>query len=467
MKQTAKTFIDVCLGARLFEYGPTKGTIFFAPNGFAIWEKMQTHLNNEFAKLGVQNVYFPSLIPFHLLKKELNHITGFTPEFFMIEAHAGKKLTESLVLRPTSEVMFCYYFQKVVKSYRDLPLLLNQWVNVWRYEKNPNPFLRNMEFLWNEGHTLHATKKQATEFCIQILQIYQNFLEKHLLIPIFSGYKSEMEKFPGAIKTFALETILPDGQFLQLATVHEFETNFTKVFDIIYLDQNNQKQHPTETSWGLSTRAIAGLVHTHSDAKGLILPFQFANYQAIILPIYDQKHELINIKIKEYCHEITQKLSSLGIKFYQFDSERKSFGYGCYEAEALGIPLRIEIGKTETHQGTITFILRNDKDKKTLSFADFVAHFDDIIRKFEQQLYLQASQKQLAKIQKIDDFTVFQTAIKNKAFKVWFCNVKTCEEEIKKQTSTSSRILWEKPTKGCCFFCGQTTNLQAFFGRSY
>lgn len=465
-KKTVPDFIKIGLETKLFAYAPFKGTIYFLPSGYFLWAETQKYLDNQFQSLGVENVYFPSLIPYSLFQKEKKHIQGFAPEVFLIEKAGEKQLSEKIVLRPTSEVIFCHFFATAVHSYRDLPILYNQWVNVFRWEQNPNPFLRNMEFLWNEGHTLHLNQTEAIIFCQKILKIYQKCLEKFFFIPVFIGKKSELEKFAGAKITWALETLLPDGQFLQLATVHYFAQNFAQNFAIKYLDTENKFQYPNQTSWGISTRSLAGLIKTHYDLSGLVLPFNLAKIQVAILPILT-KEKKSNFAIKNYCQTIQSKLSQFDLRFNNWQELKDSVGNLHYQFDKSGIPLKIEIGLKEWKEKTITFKFRNELTKTTLAFSDFLQKFIKLKTNFDNSLYQKALQKQNISCQKISDFATYINLNKNKAFEVWFCNKVACELIIKKKTQTVSRILWKTDSKGKCFQCQTPTSWKALFGRSY
>lgn len=456
----------------LFEYGPTKGTIFFTPKAYYFWEQIQQHLNQQFQQLGVENVYFPSLIPLPLLAKEQQHIQGFAPELFIINRIGGKIIKESLALRPTSEVLFCAYFEKKVNSYRDLPLLLNQWVNIWRWEQNPNPFLRNTEFLWQEGHTIHSDQESAWTFCQKIRQVYQTFFQKHLLLPVFSGQKSELEKFAGAETTWTLETILPDGQFLQVATVHYLGQNFTKPFKIRFLDRNNQHQIPHQTSWGVSTRSIAAIVQIHRDEQGIILPSFLAKKLVAIVPIYEKKTTNSKPAIAQYCQLIQEKLEQLHVKVVQADSQSKNLSLLFQEIELEGVPIRLEIGHREVKQQQVSFVLRSNLKKQQVSLNHFLDNFTHLLEKLKQETFTRATRQTNRKPQKITTFSQYRELKKNQVFEMFFCNQITCEKTIKQATQTVSRLVWketesDQKTVGKCFKCQKETNWKALFGRSY
>ena len=464
------SFSDFCQKSGLFEYGPTKGTIFLTPRGYHLWSRVQHYLDQRFANLGVDNVYFPSLIPLSLLKKEQQHVQGFAPELFIVNKVGGKTLKEPLALRPTSEVLFCNYFQKVVKSYRHLPLLLNQWVNVWRWEQNANPFLRNTEFLWQEGHTLHHDQKTAVAFCQQIRTVYKNFLEQHLSLPVFAGQKSELEKFAGAQTTWTFETLLPDGQFLQLATVHYLEKNFTKPFQIKFLDQSNKWNYAHQTSWGLSTRIIAAIVQVHRDQHGLVLPLALAKEQLAILPIYRKNDEKTNDEIDQYCQKIVNSLQKFHLKIVRPDFKEKNFSLHCKEMELKGVPIRLEIGYREASKNQVTYVLRSNLEKTTVDLNSFLESFSEIIASMNKDLFNKAQQKLVNRKKIVANFQDYLPLKKDQAFQVFFCNRVECEKTIKELTQTVSRFIWkdnDHSKQHNCFKCHQKTSWIAIFGRSY
>src|SRR5574343_1557524 len=289
-------YLDIIAAADLAEYSPVKGCMVIKPTGYAIWEKVQQVLDLEFKNKGVQNAYFPMLIPERFLKKEESHVEGFAPEVAVVTHAGGEKLDEPLVLRPTSETIMYAVYKDWVQSYRDLPLLINQWANVIRWEKRTRPFLRTTEFLWQEGHTVHKDVQDADNFAREMLQVYKNFAENYMAIPVIDGVKSESEKFAGALHTYTCETIMQDGKALQYATSHNLGDNFAKAFEIQFLNEQNQYEYAWQTSWGLSTRSIGGLIMSHSDDKGLVLPPQMASIQVIIVPIFnaENKEEILN-----------------------------------------------------------------------------------------------------------------------------------------------------------------------------
>ena len=303
-------YTDTVLKAGLVDYAPVRGSMVIKPHGYAIWEEIQKELDKRFKETGHQNAYFPVLIPESFLKKEAEHVEGFAPEVAWVETAGSEKLEERLAIRPTSEAIICHMYSKWINGYRDLPVLINQWANVMRWEKTTRPFLRTTEFLWQEGHTVHATKEEAMEETLSILEIYRSTVEGLLAVPLVYGKKSESEKFAGAVETHTIETILPDGQALQMGTSHYLGTNFAKAFDIWFQDKDEKRKHPHQTSWGVSTRLIGGLVLTHGDDKGLILPPKVSPVQIVIIPIAADKNE----KVNETGEELFKTLSKKGFR---------------------------------------------------------------------------------------------------------------------------------------------------------
>lgn len=461
-------FIELLKETDMFMYGFTKGTMIMTPRSTFIWELIKKNLDKEFKKINIKNVQMPALIPLKYFKKEKENFEGFEPELITITEIGKKKLKkeEHIVLRPTSEVFFSYYFKKKLNSYRDLPILLNQWSNVWRWENNTNPFLRTTEFFWNEGHTLHETKEKALFFCKKMLAIYKKFIVKKLLIPIIEGEKSTIEKFAGASKTWALETILPDGQFLQLSTVHLLSDGFIKMFDINFLNKENKFETPFQTSWAISTRLIAGLLSKHFDDEGLILPPFIADIQILIIKINKKKEK--NIIIEEYCDDLFKKLKRKKIRVEFVDNSNKSFGYLNKEYRKKGIPLQIEVGLKEVEGKTVTFQLRTELKKEKILLNDFIKNLNFYFKKIKNHLFINSKKEMLNFRKVIKSYKEYKKIkIKDKIYITFFCGTKECEKKIKEETNTTSRILNKIKDTKKCFRCDKKTNFKAIFGRSY
>lgn len=357
----AQWYTDVVKKAELCDYSSAKGFMIIRPAGYALWENYMAILDRMFKETGVQNVAMPMLIPESLLQKEKDHVEGFAPEVAWVTEGGQKKLEERMCVRPTSETLFCDYFAKVVKSYRDLPQLLNQWVSVVRWEKTTRPFLRTREFLWQEGHTVHATAEEAEERTIQMLNIYADFTEQYLAIPVVRGQKTEKEKFAGAVATYTIEALMHDGQALQCGTSHNFGCDFAKAFNVQFLDKDNQLKPVYETSWGYTTRMIGALIMVHGDDSGLKLPPRIAPTQICVVPIQQRKEGVL-----EKAQELTEVLKKAGFRVKLDDSE-KSPGFKFADQEVRGIPLRIEIGPKDIEAGHAVLVRRDTREKIQVS----------------------------------------------------------------------------------------------------
>ena len=452
------------------QYGKIKGTLFFTPKSFWLWTQIQNFLDRQFAKLKVENVHFPSFITKEALAKEAHHVAGFQPEVLEITRAGTKQLKEPFYLRPTSEVLFAQYFCQVVKSYRDLPLLLNQWVNVWRWEQNPKPFFRNIEFLWQEGHTLHGHKAQALALCQKIYQIYQDLVHKFLLIPTFKGNKSPLEKFAGANETWALETLTPDGQFLQLATVHYLGQTFAKAFRIQFLNATNHLATPFQTSWGVSTRLLAGLIITHMDHYGLKFPFHLAKTQIVVFGYLtttltiDQRQQL-----KVYINSFLATLTEYRVVYCDLSTTKKSLSYWQKHYWQEGVALQITLGNTELAAQKITYQTRHQPNQvQQVLRTNWVTHLPQVIQNYNQALFDVAQNYQRSHVVPITNYAQYQAIpVKDAAYSVTFCGRTVCEQAIKADTGTVSRVLIPYPVPGTCFRCQKPASFTAFFGRSY
>lgn len=458
----AKWYTDVVKNAGLIDYGQVKGTIIFKPYGFAIWENIQKLLDKEFKKIGVQNVYFPLLIPKSLFLKEKEHIEGFAPELATVTKVGNRILEEELYIRPTSEVPIMTFFSKEVRSYRDLPMLYNQWVNVMRWEKTTRPFLRTSEFLWQEGHTIHNNKEEAKEFTLKILDIYKKIAQEKLMLPVISGQKTEHEKFAGAKETFTIESIMHDGQALQAGTSHYFEDNFTKAFDIKFQNKEQKEEYGYTTSWGVSTRMIGAIIMTHSDDFGLVLPSSVSPIQI----------EIIKIKETDEINKTIECIKS-ELKDYRIyvDETDKSFGYKISEAEIKGIPLRIEIGPRDLANGTAVVSRRDIRTKEIVVLEDLKSYIEKNIKEYDQNLYKIADKNAKSKIFVASSFDEYKDRLSkgNGIVLVPFCGDVSCEADVKNKTSTNSRCIPEKydMSNEKCFNCGKDTTLKVYFGRAY
>ncbi|ATZ16197.1 prolyl-tRNA synthetase [Entomoplasma freundtii] len=458
-------YTDIVKNAKLVEYGPTKGMLILRPYGYAIWENIQKELDPEFKKLGVENVYFPLLIPESLFMKEVEHVEGFAPEVAMVTQVGNKVLEERLFIRPTSEVLMANFFEKEVKSYRDLPLLYNQWVNVMRWEKTTRPFLRTSEFLWQEGHTLHNNSQEAQEFTLKILKVYETFMRDVLRLPVVVGQKTEHEKFAGAQTTYTLETLMPDGQALQVGTSHYFGDNFAKAYNIRFQNQNSAWEYAYGTSWGVSTRMIGALIMTHSDDYGLVLPTKIAPIQIMIIVVKNTP-ELLDV-----AQELKTKLSHYRV---QIDTTDRSFGYKMSEADLKGIPLRIEVGPRDLATNSATISRRDNHEKTVLDLAKIPGVVKDLFKEYDANLMAKAEAYSTQRTSKALDLVSYQDQlVRNPGYVlVPFCGKVSCEAEVKQKTATNSRCIplpkkKNSPVKQLCFNCGEPCDLEVYFARAY
>ncbi|WP_338969924.1 proline--tRNA ligase [Spiroplasma endosymbiont of Labia minor] len=460
----SKWYTDIVKNADLIDYGPVKGTVIFKPYGFAIWELIQQKLDKEFKKIGISNVYFPLLIPKSLFLKEQEHIEGFAPELATVTKVGDKELEEPFFIRPTSEVLFANYFMKDVKSYRDLPKLYNQWVNVIRWEKTTRPFLRTSEFLWQEGHTLHATADEARQFTLTILRIYEKFAKENLAIPVITGKKSEMEKFSGAKDTYTIEAMMYDGQALQAGTSHYLGNNFSSVYNIQFQNKENKLENPYGTSWGVSTRLIGGIIMTHSDDSGLVLPSDIAPIQIAIV-IVKNTDEIISV-----ANNLLNRLQINNFRVNIEDSD-KSLGFKMAEVEIKGIPLRMEIGPRDLENGVVTISKRNNSIKIQISLENIVEEAKKMLVEYDQSLYEDALKRRDEKICEVNFLEEYIEIInKNPGFVIApFCGRIECEQEIKQKTATTSRCMQSNDLKKIykCFNCQQETSTKYYFAKSY
>lgn len=460
----AKWYTDVVRAAHLAEYTSVKGCVAIEPNGYAIWERMQQTLDKMFKDLGHVNVCLPLLIPESLLQKEKDHVKGFAPEVAWVTRLGNKDLEERLCIRPTSETMFCEYWKNKLKTYRDLPFLHNQWVNVFRNEKETRPFLRSREFLWQEGHTLHETKEEAMQETDRMLNVYKTFFEEYLAIPVISGKKTEKEKFAGAEYTLTIEALMHNGVCLQSATSHFFGNGFAKAFDITYLSRENKREYPYQTSWGSTTRMIAALIMVHGDNKGLVLPPKIAPKQVVIIPIGKDD------SVKEQANLLNERLNKIGVMSYVDDSE-KSPGFRFAEAEVNGIPVRVEIGPRDLANNEIT-LARRDKDEKiTVSIDVLEDKVTSLLEDIQNNLYNQAKKRMESMTYTAKNMDEFKEIIENHPgfVKAMWCGSQECEEKIKEIRGCKSRCIPEEQEhiSDTCVCCGKEAKHMVYWGIQY
>lgn len=462
----ARWYTDVVKAAKLAEYSSVKGCVILEPNGYAIWEQVQKNMDQMFKQTGHQNVYMPMFIPESLMKKEGELIQGFAPEGAWVTEGGSNKLEERLIVRPTSETMFSDYYALKVKSYRDLPKLYNQWVNVVRWEKETRPFLRTREFLWQEGHTVHETAQEAEEETRRMLEVYKTFFEDYLAIPVVCGRKTEKEKFAGAEYTLTIEALMWNGVALQSGTSHYFGQKFSKAYDIKFLNRQNQWEYAYQTSWGVSTRMIGGLIMVHSDDQGLVLPPKIAPRQVVIVPIGDTE------EIKSLCDKVYADLLKKDISVFVDNSDR-SPGFKFAEHEVNGIPVRVEIGKRDLEKGFITLARRDTSEKinvdKTADIASEIKTLLDAIQKdmFERAKARRDAQTYTAhNLQEVEQIMNAHPGF----IKAMWCGDEACELKMKEIRSTKSRCILEGHEQYIddkCVVCGKPAKHLVLWGIQY
>ncbi len=460
-------YTQVIQRAELADYSPVRGCMVIRPYGYALWENIQQSLDRRFKETGHQNAYFPLFIPYSFIQKESEHVKGFAPQLAIVTHGGGKELEEPLVVRPTSETIIGYMYSQWIRSYRDLPLLLNQWCNVVRWELRTRPFLRTMEFLWQEGHTAHATYEEAEEETLRILYIYRDFAENEAAIPVILGRKSESEKFAGALHTYTMEAMMGNKWALQAATSHNLGQNFAKAFEIRYLDRNNQLQYCWTTSWGLSTRFIGAIVMVHGDEKGLKLPPKLAPIQVIIVPIWksDEEKEKVLAKIGELKH----KLQAFRVKVD--DREEYTPGWKFNEWELRGVPLRIEIGPRDVEADQVVLARRDTGEKWAVSTDDLGSKVEEALGKIQANLFQMAKKFRDENTYQLNDYEEFKRIIESDGGFIiapW-CESPECEEAIKEETKATIRCIpFEQDGQpDRCVYCGREAKLKALFARAF
>jgi len=457
-----KWYTDVILKTELVDYGPVKGTMVIRPYGYAIWENIQNELNIRFKKTGHKNAYFPMFIPESYLKREAEHVEGFAPEVAVVTYAGGEELAEKLIVRPTSETIICEMYSKWIQSYRDLPVLINQWANVVRWEKTTRPFLRTSEFLWQEGHTVHATEKEAINETLLMLDVYKEFAENILAIPVLIGRKTEKEKFAGAVATYGMEAMMLDGKSLQAGTSHYLGQNFAKAFDIKFLDKDGVHKLGFSTSWGVSTRLIGALIMAHGDKRGLNIPPKVAPIQVIIIPIAGHKEGVL-----ENAEKICKKLLSLNIRA-EIDNSDNSTGWKFNQWEMKGVPLRVEFGPKDLENKQLVIVRRDTGEKSVLSLDNLKA-INGILDDIQKNMLIKSKTLRDARIKNAKDICEFETLINAGNFvKSGWCGERACEDKIKEKTAASIRIIAdENVNSGQCVFCKKATKHNVLFARAY
>ena len=460
-------YTDVVTKTGMVDYGPVKGTMVIRPYGYAIWEIIQEELNKRFRATGHENAYFPMFIPYSYLVKEAEHVEGFAPEVALVTHVGNEELPEKLVVRPTSETIIGNMYSKWIQSWRDLPVKINQWANVVRWEKTTRPFLRTSEFLWQEGHTAHRTAEEAQQETLQMLEVYREFAENVLAIPMLTGQKSEKEKFAGAIATYTIEAMMLDGKSLQSGTSHNLGQNFAKAFDITYLDKDNTLHYPYQTSWGVSTRLIGALVMAHGDQRGLCLPPKVAPKQVVIVPIAAHKGGVI-----ERATQLARQLQDAGLRVYVDDRDQTP-GWKFNEWEMKGVPCRIELGPNDIANNQCVLARRDTHDKVTASLDSIVDTVVTLLADIQRNMLVKAAAFRDSHIVTVQDMQGFVAAVESGNFvRAMWCGDRTCEDKIKEQTAATCRCMpFDQTPVGCrCVYCGKPLDGKgrlAYFAKAY
>ncbi|MDY0339205.1 MAG: proline--tRNA ligase [Acholeplasmataceae bacterium] len=459
----AQWYTDLCLKAELMDYSDVKGFIIYRPYGYAIWENIQNHLDHQLKETNHQNVYMPLVIPESLFQKEKDHVEGFAPETAMITTTGVEELAERLIIRPTSETLFCTHYQKIVNSYRDLPKLYNQWCSVVRWEKTTRPFLRGKEFLWQEGHTVHASEAEARKETLDILEIYRLLGKDLLAIPFITGKKTEKEKFAGAVDTYSIEALMHDGQALQSGTTHYFGQDFAKAFDIKFQDENNQQQFAYQTSWGVSTRLIGAVIMVHGDDEGLVLPPYVAPIQVVIIPIQGQKEV-----VKEASNSLYQAIKKMGLRV-TLDDSNKSPGWKFSEYEMKGVPVRIELGPRDLEHNQVTLVTRHNREKITLNLDEVTDKLPSILKDMHDTMYEKALAHVTRNTYEAKTYDEFKAYIKKGGYVAMSISGEDAELQIKADTGATARVIpfEQKINTDSCPVTNKKATQTVWFARAY
>ena len=458
----AQWYTDVVKKAELTDYSSVRGCMILRPAGYAIWENIQKELGRRFKEIGVENVYMPLFIPESLLQKEKDHVEGFAPEVAWVTQGGLDPLPERLCVRPTSETLFCGLYSNIIHSYRDLPKVYNQWCSVVRWEKTTRPFLRSMEFLWQEGHTAHATAEEAEERTIQMLNVYADFCEQVLAIPMIKGRKTDKEKFAGAEATYTIEALMHDGKALQSGTSHNFGDGFAKAFGVQYTDANNKLQYVHQTSWGMSTRIIGAIIMVHGDDSGLVLPPRIAPTQVMIIPI-NQKKEGVLEKAQEIKAALSEKFT------VKLDDSNKNPGWKFSEQEMRGIPVRIEIGPKDIEAGQAVIVRRDNREKTVVSLDNITEAVGEILEKMQADMLAKATAHRDANTHEAHNWEEFTDILTRKQgfIKAMWCGDRACEEAIKDETGATTRCMpfEQEHLSDVCVHCGKPAKTMVYFGK--
>ncbi len=464
----SRWYTDVVQMAELADYAPVKGCMVIRPYGFALWENMRDHLDRMIKETGHVNAYFPALIPESFMKKEAEHVEGFAPECAVVTHGGGKKLEEPLVLRPTSETIIYHMYAKWVMSYRDLPILINQWANVFRWELRPRLFLRTLEFLWQEGHTAHATYEEAEEETLKMLEVYRVFAEEVLAIPVYPGAKSDSERFAGALRTYCIEAMMQDGKALQAGTSHNLGQNFAKAFDLVFQDKDGETRHAWNTSWGVSTRMVGAVVMMHGDDNGLILPPRIAPIQAVIVPIYSSDED--RAAVFQAAETLKKRLASAGVRVHIDARDQHKPGWKFAEWEQKGVPLRIEIGPKDVAKSQVVLARRDTKEKAPIPTEEAIALLPGKLGEIQGDLFERARKFRDEHTHVVDDYEDLKKIVEKGgfAFAHWDGTRET-EAAIKEETKATIRCIpfEEGAEPGRCVRSGNPSKQRVYIARAY
>ena len=461
-------YIDVIQKAELVDYGPVRGTMVMRPYGYALWENLQRELDRMIKETGHQNAYFPLFIPMSFLQKEAEHVEGFAPELAVVTHAGGEELEEPLAVRPTSETVIGYMWSKWISSWRDLPVLMNQWANVVRWEKRPRPFLRTTEFLWQEGHTAHASREEAEEETRRMLGVYAKLARDYAAIPVWEGMKTEKEKFAGAVYTTTIEAMMRDGKALQSGTSHFLGQNFARAFEITFQDQDLEEKYVWTTSWGLSTRMIGAIIMAHGDDQGLILPPRLAPVQVVIVPIYRKNTREV---VLEAARALEHEIRRAGVRVHTDDRDQYSPGYKFNEWELKGVPLRIEIGPRDVEAGHAVLKSRLGGEKEFIGLRDLPGLLPERLEAFHRALYERALAFREAGVRRVDDYDAFKAQVEQGFAAAFHCGEAACEKAIQEETKATTRLIpFDFPDEeGVCVRCGKPSayGKRVLFAKAY
>ena len=460
----AQWYTDVCRKAELMDYSTVKGFIIYRPYGYAIWEEIQKYLDRRFKEIGTENVYMPLVIPESLFNKEKEHVEGFAPETLIATVGGKSELDDRLIIRPTSEVLFSDHYSKIIKSYRDLPKIYNQWCSVVRWEKTTRPFLRGSEFLWQEGHVMFATAEEARKNVLDVLEIYNDLGRDVLAIPFVKGRKTDKEKFAGALETYSIEALMPDGKALQSGTTHYFGTGFAEAFNVSFQDKDGVVRHPHQGSWGASTRLHGSIIMVHGDDNGLVLPPFVAPIQAVIVPVQMAKEGVM-----DKCHEIFKSIKELGIRVKMDDSDHTP-GWKFAEYEMKGIPLRIELGPRDLEKNQVVIAKRNTGEKIFVRIDELTQKIPELLKEISSQMYEKAYQYLLEHTTEVKSLKELDAALEKGGYaKMMWCGDVECENKIKELTTATARCMPfnQVPFDDVCPVCGKKATKVVLFAKAY